>query len=313
MKKGVFFFLLVIGLVLTFHSPTRVLSISEEIVNYTVAEIPFNFMNINETGINTDLSGDDVSINIPIGFNFPFYQEIQNNITISSNGFLVFGFEGTTPENLNIPNISEPNNLIAPFWDDLNLKIGGSIFYELSGISPDRKLIIQWDNIPHFLFTPLGSTFQTKLFENGIIEFHYFNTNFSNPFFDFGASATIGVENIDGSEGTQYSHNEAIIFEGLGLSFIPLICPINNLPILEPIGNQEVIENETLMINLNATDPDGDTLVFGTNAGSVLPSNFTFNPLNGNFEWTPIIIPSPSHNRLESRVVLVVIISPHEI
>jgi len=64
----------------------------------------------------------------------------------------------------------------------------------------------------------------------------------------------------------------------------------NPAPILSPIGNQVIDENQTLTIQLSASDPENDTLIFSTNAASVLPSPFIFTQINNNealFEWTP--------------------------
>jgi len=68
---------------------------------------------------------------------------------------------------------------------------------------------------------------------------------------------------------------------------ITVIVAAPGVPILEPIGDRTVNENETLIIQLNATDPDNDTLTFRTNAGEVLPSPIEFNETLGLFTWTP--------------------------
>jgi len=67
------------------------------------------------------------------------------------------------------------------------------------------------------------------------------------------------------------------------------IVPVNSPPVLDPVENQKVNENELLSIQLTATDPDLDTLIFGTDAGDVLPSgsDFSFDSATGLFEWTP--------------------------
>ena len=57
---------------------------------------------------------------------------------------------------------------------------------------------------------------------------------------------------------------------------------VNRPPVLDTIDDRIVYENETLIIQLNATDPDNDTLVYGTNA-----TFGSFNPNIGLFEWTP--------------------------
>ncbi|MBI4181511.1 MAG: hypothetical protein HY520_00895 [Candidatus Aenigmarchaeota archaeon] len=58
-------------------------------------------------------------------------------------------------------------------------------------------------------------------------------------------------------------------------------------PVLELVGDREVNENQSLVMDLEASDPNNDTLTFGTNAGDVLPSPFSFTPNTGVFSWTP--------------------------
>lgn len=62
---------------------------------------------------------------------------------------------------------------------------------------------------------------------------------------------------------------------------------VNAVPLLQEIGNQQINESQTLMVQLNASDPENDTLTFSTNAASVLPSAFSFNETTGLFEWVP--------------------------
>ncbi|MFC2142948.1 putative Ig domain-containing protein [Candidatus Aenigmatarchaeota archaeon] len=56
---------------------------------------------------------------------------------------------------------------------------------------------------------------------------------------------------------------------------------------LIPIGNKEINENETLIIDLNATNPNNSTLTYYTNAAEVLPSPFEFDSEEGFFVWIP--------------------------
>jgi len=61
-------------------------------------------------------------------------------------------------------------------------------------------------------------------------------------------------------------------------------------PILYPVEDRTVKENERLFIKLNATDPNNDSMTFGLNA-SGLPidsiSSLNFNSNSGEFFWTP--------------------------
>ncbi len=64
------------------------------------------------------------------------------------------------------------------------------------------------------------------------------------------------------------------------------VINVNLPPVLAFIGNKTIIENETVAIQLSATDTENDTLVYATTAGSVLPSSFSFTS-SGLFSWTP--------------------------
>ncbi|MFH1072990.1 MAG: S8 family serine peptidase [Nanoarchaeota archaeon] len=74
---------------------------------------------------------------------------------------------------------------------------------------------------------------------------------------------------------------------GGGIDHHPLWNFTSRPPVLNAIGNKMVDENQTLIINLAATDPDNDTLAYGTNADQLLPSVYSFNTLTGLFIWTP--------------------------
>jgi len=63
------------------------------------------------------------------------------------------------------------------------------------------------------------------------------------------------------------------------------IVNVNRAPVLAPIGNVSVNANGTLIIQLNATDPDGDALTYKSNALIVLPSNSSLGNSTGLFTW----------------------------
>ena len=59
----------------------------------------------------------------------------------------------------------------------------------------------------------------------------------------------------------------------------------NRPPELASPGNQAVAENAALAFTLSASDPDGDTVTYGTSAA--LPAGATLDPATGAFSWTP--------------------------
>jgi hypothetical protein len=68
---------------------------------------------------------------------------------------------------------------------------------------------------------------------------------------------------------------------------------VNRSPVLNPIGNQSVDENDEIVIAISATDPDGDALSFsasGMPSGAVLQQQqgeHGGSPLQCTFTWTP--------------------------
>ena len=61
-------------------------------------------------------------------------------------------------------------------------------------------------------------------------------------------------------------------------------APTNAAPVLGPIGNKTVSEEQLLSFSVSATDPNKDTL---TCSASNLPHGATFNATTSTFSWTP--------------------------
>jgi len=67
-------------------------------------------------------------------------------------------------------------------------------------------------------------------------------------------------------------------------NIVSITLASNNAPILDPIGNMSVDEDQSLEFTITATDPDGDSLTF---SASTLPEGATFDPVTQVFSWTP--------------------------
>ncbi len=143
----------------------------------------------------------------PLGFNFNFYGNLKSQIYISSNGFLHFSpLTANAFANAAIPSSNLPNDIIAPFWDDLDGSGQGTVHYKQEG----NRFIVQFTNWQRYSKT--GSlTFQAVLYSSGRIFFYYNNMNATLN------SATIGIENSDGSVGLQVVYNAAYVTNGLAV------------------------------------------------------------------------------------------------
>jgi len=193
------------------------------------SDVPFEWIEISWTGTDTGLTGDDVSMDVNIGFNFMFYGNIYSTISISSNGYLTFGTDKTDCSNTPIPgNGNDPDDAIYPFWDDLDLNTGttGNVYYRRTY----DMFIVEWYDIPHISDDPGDCpggershfTFQVILYKNSnVIKFQYLRMENGCAAYADGSSATVGIENSDGTDGLQYSYNTSSIYDRLAIGFVP--------------------------------------------------------------------------------------------
>jgi outer membrane protein assembly factor BamB len=79
------------------------------------------------------------------------------------------------------------------------------------------------------------------------------------------------------------------VSDGGSTDWVNITITVNNMnrpPVLDQIGDRTIGENSLLEFAVNATDPDGDVLVY---SASNLPAGATFNPNTKTFSWTPTI------------------------
>jgi hypothetical protein len=152
----------------------------------------YNWVDISTTGEVVG-SGDD-SNHGPFTMQFPFsfYGEVFNSVNVCTNGWMSFTSTSTSYSNQGIPDPGDPNNLLAPFWDDLNPNNGGTIYYQSE---PDR-FIVQWQDVPHYSWDGSGLpvTFQVILSSDGSILFQY-------QLIQDVSGSTVGIENAAGDDG----------------------------------------------------------------------------------------------------------------
>jgi len=256
------------------------------------------FEDISTTGTSLGLT-DDGEENILLPFEFDLDGQVSSDIRVGNNGGVLFGtttgelFAGNLPLDGQTPRI-------VPFWDDFDDEIG-DVYWEVRGTAPARRVIIQWDDRPHFPGqTEIDpATFQLVLFEttNDIL-FVYNDVLFDDPDFDNGQSATIGV--VSQTTVYQYAFNDPIPLDGI--SAIRYSLPNENFTVCGPtdqiidpdtsttddtitsiitvaengtVGNEFSIENLMLDIehrftgdlDINLTSPEGTTLILSNENG----------------------------------------------
>lgn len=83
---------------------------------------------------------------------------------------------------------------------------------------------------------------------------------------------------------SQFSKDQIASYVASVSCLATVSAPSNNQPpVLDPIGPQQVVEGQLLEVQLTATDPNGDALVFGV---TPLPPGTSLSP-SGLFAWRP--------------------------
>ena len=156
-------------------------------------------------GTHVPLLDDAMAGPFPLGFPFRFFGPTYEQFYINSNGQVLLGEPSAAFSNAPIPSTAQPNNYIAAFWDDLNPAARGSVHFKTFGTAPRRYTVVQWTDVPRYNDSASHLTFQIVMWEeNHEVWLQYLSLE--GPLAR-GESATVGVENADGSAGLSYLYN----------------------------------------------------------------------------------------------------------
>ncbi len=180
--------------------------------NYKLFSEVYNWIDPVSSG-HTKLSlSDGISAIQSIPFNFKYYSTNYTGVYVADSGIAGFVTNALNTYNNNeeMPWHDEPNDIIAPLWDDLT---GGAIYVGTSGTAPNRNFIISWINMEHANNMGVRYSFQAIIKEaaniadtNDIVfQYQEVSQDVGTP--GEGRSATIGVEDVDGLLGRTYSIN----------------------------------------------------------------------------------------------------------
>ncbi|MCU0607931.1 MAG: T9SS type A sorting domain-containing protein [Candidatus Edwardsbacteria bacterium] len=182
----------------------------------------YNWIDITGTGTALNLT-DDGEANITLPFAFSFYGVSSTNLRIGNNGGILFN---ATAGDVSLSNYPLPSRYytlqsILPFIDDIDSDIG-NVYWEVQGTEPNRQLIVEWYNRPHY--SNYGSvTFEAILSEGtNEIKFQYADVVFDTAAWNYGASATVGIQGDSVAANNwylQYSHLTASLHDNMAIRF----------------------------------------------------------------------------------------------
>jgi len=171
----------------------------------TASPAPFGYFSLGAFGVAPfalPSNPDDGAfiLNIP---EFTYNNQQYSQVIWSINGAIEAGTNSglaLSAGNREMPDPAAPNNLIAPFWTDLNLTSSGNWYVAVLNAGPRQFTVYEWENAPLFSDPAALHTFQIWV-ENGpsgSIWFAYAQVPSPLP------DATVGVENADGTNGFTY-------------------------------------------------------------------------------------------------------------
>lgn len=174
------------------------------------------------------LSGDEGFGNGTLSVPFTYFGTPTTALSLSNNGFITLGAPLTTAGLVNntTPSTTQPNGVLAPYWDDLERGTGKNAMWRQG-----NRTIISFENYKPFGSTYAGSVlnFQVHLIDTGVIEFHYgviaAQSGATQSVIDrvFGNSATVWLERQDGVIAVPWRINQLNgVAPNSGLRFTPV-------------------------------------------------------------------------------------------
>lgn len=240
--------------------------------------------------------GDDTQASVSMPFSWTFYGTPVSSLNVSSNGFIrLDGGTATEYTNSTIPSTSEPNGMVAPFFDDLNFGAGGVLRTLALGTTGSRRFVVSYEGVPHFSVAGSALSFQVVFEEaTGAVVMNYADVTAGSASVDRGASATVGIEDPTGVYGTRIGFNSAVLADQTSYRCTTQVS--SQVP-AAPTG-AVALANSATSVTLswtdNASDETGFVVQRATGTGSfsqvaTLGSNFssyTDTTASGNTTYT---------------------------
>ncbi|MDG4828041.1 S8 family serine peptidase [Solwaraspora sp. WMMD1047] len=154
-------------------------------------------------GIAPEAVADETILNYDVP-GFVYGGQTYTSVGVTSNGYLVVG--GGTSQDVEydppaIPDPSRPNNVLAPFWTDLNGTGAQGIRIGTLTDGVDTWLVVEWNVFVYG--TTSNRTFQVWIGVNGTEDIAYAYNPAALPALPAAQATVVGAENVNGTGGDQ--------------------------------------------------------------------------------------------------------------
>lgn len=168
-------------------------------------ETPAGYLPLSLFGISPVSGMGDESI---VNFNLPTFQygsESYSRIGLTSNGYAVVGGGAGADVDFvpqSLPDPARPNNVLAPFWTDLDMSAGGALRVGILAGGGMRWLVADWENVPTWESNgAVTNSFQIWIQLDSGEDITYAYGPIGGP---DSIGLTVGAENRDGSSGAEF-------------------------------------------------------------------------------------------------------------
>ncbi len=262
-----------------------------------------SWVDISTIGTAITFASDDQNLGpFALGFTFPFFGQTYSQIRVAANGWLSFtstATGATSYTNLQLPNNTAPENLLACWWDDLSPQRAGTNVRRWTNNMD--SCVISFQNVQSYSGGGVYN-FEVILTADGRIMYQYGNMGAARL-----ESATIGWQNSDRTNGGTVIFNGAYMASNMAVSY----CPTSALQTIPVSGTVAIGEQSVVTLRLSSccvpTGPTVATLrltsndpVHGTvdvpvtiDAGGLLPpvavDDLTITPVGADvvLRWSP--------------------------
>ncbi len=208
---------------------------------------------------------------------FNFYGLEYTGMDFTADGFVGWP-ETYSWNNTSLPNPNNPNNMMALFWDDLYVQYDAANNYGVTLVGDGESFaVIEYDDVQLYSDRTKSMDMEVGYFLQpddtpGAYEIVYAFDNITDGFFT-AASGTIGVENIDGTLGTEFSYNdpELTIANGSAICFDYVFVPPTHVITFQVTVDEDVAPGALTNTALHTSSQPG-TVQEGAVAVVMIPS-----------------------------------------